>query len=340
MALSNPLDSQAPAIQLNNKPAIDALLDQYLATTAFDDLSVTGSSRRSEVRRRLIRFLRGRTQLDTFQSPITYSTLKANFKHQIKPTGNSALLSTFTRKPSTPYPLQIQDSQGNLLGYRFRVPEEFIQTLNDSQQQLPAIPPIHTVRGDFQVRHYAIWADSAKSPFMSAEYRRQLPHSQQWLDDNNRLFQRLSDDLRFIEPKMFVKFRSVLPLLPPQVEPLCGIWHGCAINSGLDDPVGSGTHQDVKDYTRGFNCVLPYGEFTGADLVLWQLKLMVELRPGDVFMFYGSLIAHNVTGIESGERCSVDMFCHGNVFQWKKKVVTGKTEGGQHTEKVGYGQYH
>ena len=199
-----------------------------------------GSSRRAEVRRRLVRFLNTRTQLDIFTSPVTYSTLKANFKHKIKPTRNPTLIPTFTHKPSSPHPLEIRDTQGNLLGYRFRVPEEFINTLNSTQQILPDILSIHIIHGDFKVCHYAMWADSAKSPFISAEYRQQLPHSKQWLDANSKLFNWLSDHLRLIEPKMFVKFRSIRPLLDPQVEPLCGLWHECAINSGLDDLVGSG----------------------------------------------------------------------------------------------------
>ena len=50
---------------------------------------------------------------------------------------------------------------------------------------------------------------------------------------------------------------------------------------------------------------------------------MVELRPGDVFLFLGSMIAHNVTGIQSGERSSVDMFCHSNVFQYLATTAFG-----------------
>ncbi|KAI9789594.1 MAG: hypothetical protein M1816_005903 [Peltula sp. TS41687] len=251
MSSPHPLTPQAPPLSLIDKPVINQLLEQYLNTTAFDDLSVQGSSKTAEVRRRLIRFLQICTQLEIYTAPVIYSTLKANFKQKIKPSGNPALVSTFTCKPSSPNPLEIRDTQGNLLGYRFRVPEAFINTLNTTQQILPKIKPIHTIIGDFKVRHYAMWADSTKSPFVSSEYRQQLPYSKQWLDSKSKLFNRLSDDLRLIESKMFVKFRSVIPLLPPGVEPLCGLWYGCAINSGLDDPVGSGTHQVVKDYIRG-----------------------------------------------------------------------------------------
>ncbi|KAI9793502.1 MAG: hypothetical protein M1816_007934 [Peltula sp. TS41687] len=52
-----------------------------------------------------------------------------------------------------------------------------------------------------------------------------------------------------------------------QVEPLYGLWHGCAINSGTDDPVSLDTHQDVKDHTRRFNYVLPYGADSNGEKV-------------------------------------------------------------------------
>ncbi|KAI9882659.1 MAG: hypothetical protein M1823_005595 [Watsoniomyces obsoletus] len=340
MASPNPLYPLEANISLDNKEQIDHLLDDYLLTGSFDDLHVSGSSRRAEVRRRVTRVLRSRVGMQQHLSPVNYSTLKYNFKHGIKPSGNPSLIPSFTKFPTYEKPLAIHDNDGNILVYRFRLPDTLIQTLTSSKNFLPPIKAKETVRGSFKHRHYAVWADSAPSPFLSSEFRAQLPGSQEWLDLNRPLFNRLSDDLRLIQPTMYVKFRSVIPHLPPGIKPLCGIWLGCAINSGLDDPVGSGTHQDKKDSTRGFNCVFPYGNYSGDDLVLWQLKSVVELRPGDFILFYGSFIAHNVTGIENGERSSVDMFSHANVFQWKKKVVTGKTGGGQNAERDGYGQFH
>ena len=50
--------------------------------------------------------------------------------------------------------------------------------------------------------------------------------------------------------------------------------------------------------------------------MLWQLKRIVELEPGDAFFFMGSLIAYNVGEIE-GVRNSIDLFCHKNILSWK-----------------------
>jgi hypothetical protein len=62
-----------------------------------------------------------------------------------------------------------------------------------------------------------------------------------------------------------------------------------------------------------FNCVVPWREYKGESLVLWQLGMIIELEPGDTFFFMGSLIVHNVGKIE-GVQNSIDLFCHTNVL--------------------------
>jgi hypothetical protein len=105
----------------------------------------------------------------------------------------------------------------------------------------------------------------------------------------------------------------------------------------VEDPVGSATHRDVKDDYSIFNAVIHFGDFKGGELVLWGLKMIVELRHGDVFLFYGSLIAHNITGVE-GDRYSVNLFCHYCTYMWAKRVKTGETGSGYRAEKMLYGQ--
>ena len=63
---------------------------------------------------------------------------------------------------------------------------------------------------------------------------------------------------------------------------------------------------------------MPWGDYTDRGLILWQLGLVVELRPGDAFFFMGSLIAHNVWEV-TGSRNSIDMFSHENVLTWKDR---------------------
>jgi hypothetical protein len=98
------------------------------------------------------------------------------------------------------------------------------------------------------------------------------------------------------------------------LQPLCGIWFGVAINEAVIS--STGTHLDFSD--SGFNCVIPWGKYKEGALVLWQIKMIVELEPGGAFFFMGSLIAHNVGEIE-GVRNSIDLFCYKNVLSWKDK---------------------
>jgi hypothetical protein len=67
------------------------------------------------------------------------------------------------------------------------------------------------------------------------------------------------------------------------LQPLCGIWFGVAINETVTS--STSTHLDFSD--SGFNCVVLWGKYKGGALVLWQLKMILELEPGDAFFFYG-----------------------------------------------------
>ncbi|RPB29838.1 hypothetical protein L211DRAFT_767330, partial [Terfezia boudieri ATCC MYA-4762] len=61
-----------------------------------------------------------------------------------------------------------------------------------------------------------------------------------------------------------------------------------------------------------------YGDYCGGDLVLWQAKCIIELRPGDALLFMASLICHGNTKITSGVRNSVNLFTHKSNMDWIK----------------------
>ena len=248
---------------------------------------------------------------------MTYPILKQQAKSRVLLDTSQYDLNDFTHIYSTSQHHRIVDTHGNILAYRYQIPDNLYDQLVASEAILPTVQSKATVRGAFQHRHYALWKDYTPKPFPSAEYCSQLPNSQQWLDANAALFKRLSENLRFIDPYMYVKFNSVRKYLPANTQPLCGAWFGVAINQGQTDETS--IHQDWGDYYRGYNTVVPWGDYTDGQLILWQLKVMYHLASKDVLMFYGRLIAHNVIGIEGGIRNSLDLFCHENVFRWKKE---------------------
>jgi hypothetical protein len=98
-----------------------------------------------------------------------------------------------------------------------------------------------------------------------------------------------------ISPMTYIKYRGAMPYLKARhnLEPLYSVWFRVAINQVVTG--STGTHLDFGD--SGYNCVVPWGQYNGGGLVLWQLKMIVELEPNDAFFFIGSLIAHNVDKI-------------------------------------------
>ena len=279
--------------------------------------------KKKEVRHRTIKFLqqwekmqKGMTRTT---SPITYVQLKEDRKGVQKEVLEAAKqedVDTFTVIKSHENHHAIIDERGEILGYRYRIKPQLLETLAETTSNLPHTGINAGNRGNYPTRHYAVWRDYSKKPFESSEYRKELPASKEWCEKNGKLFEYLSDGLRMISPMTYVRYGGARPYLKARhkLKPLCGIWFGVAIN---EEVTGStGTHLDFGD--SGFNCVVPWGEYTGGGLVLWQLKMIVELEPGDAFFFMGSLIAHNVGEIE-GVRNSIDLFCHKNVLSWKDK---------------------
>ena len=65
--------------------------------------------------------------------------------------------------------------------------------------------------------------------------------------------------------------------------------------------------------------MVPYGDWSGGDLLLWDLKMRIELREGDAFIFRGSLLTYNAYSIvPGGVRNGVDLFTHQNLLNLDK----------------------
>jgi hypothetical protein len=129
-----------------------------------------------------------------------------------------------------------------MLAYKLRILQELLDNLITTEVILPPVKTAASVQGDMQHRHYCIYRKFSQEPFLSREYKTDLPHSQAWLDSNQALFKRLSDDLRLINPECYVKFRSIQPYLSQDLQPLAGVFPGLAINQGMTGD--SGIHQD------------------------------------------------------------------------------------------------
>ena len=94
-----------------------------------------------------------------------------------------------------------------------------------------------------------------------------------------------------------------------------GIWHGLAINQNQDS--SGGAHRDMRDTRAGFNCVVPYGDWEGGDLLLWEPRQRIQFRQGQAIFFRAASITHNAWNIHGSRNC-VDFFTHENVLQFDK----------------------
>jgi len=101
--------------------------------------------------------------------------------------------------------------------------------------------------------------------------------------------------LKLIFPEAYNKLTNIV--LPPPLQLLCNLWAGVAINEQMTPHSTLQAQQDWKDIRSVPNAVVPYGDYDGGDLVLWQAKCIMELGPGDAILFMGSLICHDNTKI-------------------------------------------
>ena len=52
-------------------------------------------------------------------------------------------------------------------------------------------------------------------------------------------------------------------------------------------------HRDVKEPKYGYSSVICTGDFTGGGLILYDLEIVLELKPGDMLIFGDSVIHHS-----------------------------------------------
>ncbi len=225
--------------------------------------------------------------------------------------------SDFTVIPSSENRYRVEDKRGNLLLYRLRIPEPMTKQLNKTEHLIPMGGKHLHKQGGTINRQWALWAGSEhpNELQMSAQYLldNKEGKADQWLEENGALFDYLSKVVvRNLNPQMYSKLMGVRTLSDEGLKPLCDAWAGCTINQ---DQIEDGTpYMDWKNYPFGVNVEAAWGPFTTSKLVLWQLRLSVELKPGDAVLFLGRLFSHNWGDIDD-KRSSVDCFTHQDVIR-------------------------
>ncbi|KAG0636281.1 hypothetical protein HOY80DRAFT_373539 [Tuber brumale] len=161
---------------------------------------------------------------------------------------------------SSDVPLEIKDSHGVVLGYRFRLPPGLVEALEESSKLLPALRRnAKGKRGDYLMRNYSLSADSAEGIVRSNDYKREQVRADQWLDANKLLFKRISDALQIYRPEMWVSMTlSMKRATGGELSGFAKPWHGVAIGHGMG-PEGGPNRQDRGDPKTLFKAVIPFG---------------------------------------------------------------------------------
>ena len=109
---------------------------------------------------------------------------------------------------------------------------------------------------------------------------------------NFKLWETMSTYLLEIFPAVYKEFMKYP--LPNDLRRMSGAFMGCMINISVGDgPVETKPRREIKDRAFGVSCLCPFGNYNGGALILWELKMVVELAAGDLMFFPDSLIHHS-----------------------------------------------
>jgi hypothetical protein len=171
-------------------------------------------------------------------------------------------------------------------------------------------------REDHSSSFYCVWADSSLKPFVLKNTQVNSKTAEKFLSDNERLWQCMSNLLGEIASTIYKKFLR-FPL-PEKLKRFCGAWAECVINFGKN-PVRIKIHRDVKEGKNEYSCLCACGNYEGEKIILYELRLVIELKPEDMLLFPDGLI-HHANRPVVGTRYSLVAFTRGNMLAyWKRK---------------------
>jgi hypothetical protein len=91
------------------------------------------------------------------------------------------------------------------------------------------------------------------------------------------------------------------------------------VNGGSEKvPVETKLHRDYKSIFFSKSYLYPFGNFRGGAVILWELRAVLQLEAGELFIFEDHLMTHsNEKAI--GERYSLIAFTHQTVLDWHEE---------------------
>lgn len=172
-------------------------------------------------------------------------------------------------------------------------------------------------RGKYEKWIFTLWSPYRTEPIYSKDYRVRSKESETFIEVNRPVFQKLTNLLGQVAPGVFKELQR-FPV-KNGLSRLCGAWCGCIVNRmGLN--AGPTTiHRDVKEPKYGYSGLICTGDFTGGGLILYDLEIILELRPGDMLIFVDSVIHHSNEPVQ-GRRNSVVCFTQRNMYDYWQRT--------------------
>ena len=210
----------------------------------------------------------------------------------------------------------IRDGWGKMIGYLYRGPEELIDGLVGTADQLPK-GHANALRGPMDQTHWAVWqGQGAKDLAFSANYLKHKEAADEFLKSNSRLIRHLSNDLELLCPDTALRYNKLQQRLnsnrDDELELLCGAFSSIAVNLRQSSKEGYKIHRDRNDVVTGYCMIVPFSGtgWTGGDLIIWQAGIRLALRHGDVLVLNTANWIHSSAALESGVRNAVIFFSH------------------------------
>jgi len=99
---------------------------------------------------------------------------------------------------------------------------------------------------------------------------------------------------------------------------VAGIWYRRVVN--CDQKYAGAPYRDDADVKSSMNCIVPWGTWSGAYLLFWEIKKRVQVSEGEVLFFQSRALTHNVSPLAPGGNPNVlDLYSHQAVLDVDRK---------------------